>query len=62
MKTYLIIFALSFSASTLAQQESILAQQKTAIKRLAERADMSNELLDDYIRKSYGVGIAFQCA
>jgi hypothetical protein len=57
MKTYLIIFALSFSASTLAQQESILAQQKTAIKRLAERADMSNELLDDYIRKSYGVGI-----
>jgi len=57
MKKYLIILVLSFSVGALAQEEGILSQQKTAIKRLAERTGMSDELLDDYIRKNYGVGL-----
>ena len=57
MRKAIFILTISVSSVLLSQQEEVLIQQKTAIKRLAERAGMSDAQLNQFLIDDYGVGI-----
>ena len=57
MRKAIFILTISVSSVLLSQQEEVLIQQKTAIKRLAERAGMSDAQLNQFLIDDYGVSI-----